>query len=194
MQNKYNTIYADPPWQQKAGRDLVGYKVENGKQVFNAISNSSRNLAYPTMSIEEICELPIKDIANKDAHLYLWVTNKYLMRACEVINAWGFNYSTCITWKKKKMGGGLGGAFRITHEHLLFCRRGKLKTIGTFPETVIEAKRPYVNGYPCHSKKPEIFYEIIESISPGPYLELFARNQRKGWSVFGNEVENSIII
>ena len=191
---KYNVIYADPPWSQKAGRKLSDYKVIDGKQIWNSSETKSQDLAYPTMTVEEICALPVGDIAAKDAHLYLWVTNQYLMRASEVIKAWGFKYSTCITWKKKRMGGGLGGAFRITHEHLLFCRRGKLSTIGIIPETVIEAKRPYVNGYPCHSKKPEIFAQMIEQVSPGLKLEMFARAEREGWDVFGNEVSNSIIL
>lgn len=191
---KYNVIYADPPWQQKAGRGLSGYTLVDGKQVWHSNETKSKDLPYPSMSVDEIAALPIKNLAAKDAHLYLWVTNKYLLEAAKVIEAWGFKYSTCITWKKKRMGGGLGGAFRITHEHLLFCRRGNLKTTGTIQESVIEAKRPYVNGYPCHSKKPELFAEIIESISPGPRIELFARQQRQGWDVFGNEVENSITL
>jgi len=190
---KFNVIYADPPWQQKTGRKMNGYKIIDGKQIWNSIENKSANMNYPTMTVEEISTMPIKEIAADNAHLYLWVTNKYLLEAKKVIEAWGFTYSTCITWKKKRMGGGLGGAIRITHEHLLFCRRGKLKTIGTIPESVIEAKRPYVNGYPCSSKKPEIFAELITQVSPGPYLELFARSERKGWNVFGNQVENSIV-
>lgn len=190
----YNVIYADPPWQQKAGPKQEGYNVENGKQVWKNASNQSRELPYPTMSIDEIAALPVKSISNADSHLYLWVTNKYLLDAQKVISAWGFKYSTAITWKKKRMGGGLGGAFRITHETLLFCRRGNLKAIGVYPGTIVEAKRPYVNGYPVHSKKPEIFAEIIQSVSPGPYLEMFARSPRKGWDVWGNEVEGSIII
>lgn len=192
MEKKFNVIYADPPWGQKAGRALSGYKMVDGKQVWNSEDKKSRNLPYSTMSVAEICMMPVSDIAAKDAHLYLWVTNKYLLEAKEVIRAWGFKYSTCLTWKKKRMGGGLGGAFRITHEHLLYCRRGNLKNIGVFPETVIEAKRPYVNGYPCHSKKPELFAEIIQSVSPGPYLEMFARSERIGWEVHGNQVPNSI--
>jgi N6-adenosine-specific RNA methylase IME4 len=97
--------------------------------------------------------------------------------------------------KKKKMGGGLGGVVRISSEFLLFCRKGNLKAIGNIPESVIEAKRPYVNGYPCHSKKPEIFRQLIESVTPsGNKLELFARHENEGWDLFGNEVNNSIKI
>ena len=189
---KYNVIYADPAWQQKAGRKLNDYKTINGKQIWNSTETKTQDLPYETMTLEEIAALPVKQIAAKDAFLFLWVTNKYLLEAKQVIEAWGFKYVSCITWKKKRMGGGLGGVIRITSEHLLFCRRGNLKAIDIIPESVIEAKRPYVNGYPCHSKKPEIFAQMIEKVSPGNRIELFARNQRKGWDVFGNEVNNSI--
>lgn len=192
--DKYQVIYADPPWQQKAGRKIGGYKMENGKQLFVSESNSSLDLPYPTMTVDEIAAIPVKNIVAKDAHLFMWVTNKYLLKAEKVINAWGFKYVTCITWKKNKMGGGLGGTVRGTSEFLLFCRRGNLKATGIIPESVIEAKRPYVNGAPCHSKKPEVFAKMIEDVSPGKRLEMFARSQRPGWDVFGNQVENSIQI
>ena len=190
----YSTILADPPWQTKAGRPLSGYATESGKQIFQAESNKSRELAYPTMSINEIASLDVKSLAAGNAHLYLWVTNQYLLKAEQIINAWGFKYSTALVWAKKPMGGGLGGSYRITTEFLLFATKGSLKSKKSVVGTWFEQKRKYVNGYPCHSKKPDFFHELIESVSPGPYLELFAREQRPGWDVFGNEVENSIIL
>ncbi len=191
---KYNVIYADPPWQQKTGRKMNGYKLVNGKQIWNSVESKSSDMDYPTMTIEEIAALPVKLITEKDAFLFLWVTNKYLLDVKVVIESWGFKYVSCITWKKKRMGGGLGGVVRVTSEHLLFCRRGNLKATGVIPESVIEAKRPYKNGYPCSSKKPEIFAEIIQQVSPGTKLEMFARQERTGWDVFGNQVNNSITI
>lgn len=192
---KYNVIYADPPWAQKAGRKLQSYKLKDGKQIWNSDETESQNLPYSTLSIEEIAELDVKSISEPNAFLFMWVTNKYLLQASQVINSWGFRYVACITWKKKKMGGGLGGVVRISSEFLLFCRRGNLKATGVIPESVIEAKRPYVNGYPCHSKKPECFAKLIESVSPpGNRLEMFAREHRPGWDVFGNQVTNSIEI
>ncbi|WP_297095568.1 MT-A70 family methyltransferase [uncultured Draconibacterium sp.] len=180
---KYQVIYADPPWDQKGGKKWRSDK------------NGSLNLPYPTMSVEEIANLPVVDIAASDAFLFMWTTNKYLLQANRVIEQWGFNYSTCITWKKKRMGGGLGGTVRITSEYLLFCRKGNLKATGIIPESVIEAKRPYVNGYPCHSKKPDKFYELIEQVSDGySKLELFARNKRENWHAWGNEVESDICL
>jgi N6-adenosine-specific RNA methylase IME4 len=190
----YNVIYADPPWIQKAGRKIDNYMKVDGKQIWNSKETKSMDLPYQTMTVEEIAALPIKSIVAKDAVLFMWVTNKYLLDAKQVIEGWGFKYVSCITWKKKRMGGGLGGVIRVTSEHLLFCRRGNLKAIGNIPESIIEAKRPYVNGYPCHSKKPEIFSEMIESIFHGKRLEMFAREHRKGWDVFGNEVTSSIVL
>lgn len=193
-EKKYNCIYADPPWKTKAGRAFDGYKMVDGKQVFNSSSNKSRNLSYPTLSIEEIAALNIKDIAADNAHLYMWVTNQYLLKAEKIIKCWGFDYSTTLVWAKKPMGGGLGGTFKITTEFLLFATRGSLKAKRKVIGTWFEQKRQYVNGAPCHSKKPDYFHQLIESVSPGSYLELFAREQRPGWDVFGNEVANSITL
>lgn len=189
----YQTILADPPWHQKAGRNISnGYIVQDGKQIFKAVSNTSENLPYSTMTIEQIAALPIKDIAAKNAHLYLWVTNKYLLDAKQIIKAWGFTYSTALTWCKQPLGGGLGGAFTVSTEHLLFCRRGSLKALKKNKGTWHQVKRPYENGAPVHSRKPEYFRELIMQTSPGPYLELFARKNVAGWDAFGNEVEQSI--
>ena len=197
MSKKYNVIYADPAWEQKAGRPLSGgYKKENGVQVFNPKSDKSADLPYNTMKFEDIVNLPIKKLTDDNCHLYLWVTNKYLMKAEQVIKAWGFKYSTTLVWCKKPIGSGMGGTFKVSTEYLIFATKGKVselvkeKVNGTW----FEEKRQYVNGYPCHSKKPDFFYELIEKVSKGKKLELFSRNERKGWSVFGNEVENSIDI
>jgi N6-adenosine-specific RNA methylase IME4 len=194
VRGSYSCILADPPWRTKAGRPFAGYKVVDGIQIFNSTDNKSRKLAYNTLTVEEIASLKVKELAADNAHLYMWVTNQYLMKAEQVIKAWGFNYSTTLIWVKKPMGGGLGGTFRITTEFLLFATRGKLKAKKNVIGTWFEQKRQYVNGYPCHSKKPDFFQELIESVSPGPYLELFARQQREGWDVFGDEVENSILL
>lgn len=191
--SKYQVIYADVPWKQKAGRKMHPYKVVDGKQIWNSSETKTEELPYDTMTLEDIANLPVKEIVSDNAFLFFWVTNKYLLKAEKIINSWGFEYIACITWKKNKMGGGLGGTVRITSEHLLFCRRGNLKATGIIPESVFDAKRPYVNGYPCHSKKPECFAEMIESVSNGyKKLEMFARQERTGWDVFGNEVQNSI--
>jgi N6-adenosine-specific RNA methylase IME4 len=191
MENKkYSVIYADPPWKTTAGVALDGYKIVDGKQIWNRTTTKTRPLAYDTMTLEEIAAMPIGEIAAADAHLYIWVTNGYLPFIFEIIKSWGFEYSTTLVWAKN--GGGLGGAFKITTEFLLFCRRGKLKTKDTIRNTWFNVKKEYVNGYPKHSKKPFFFRHMIEQVSPGPYLELFARDRNAGWDVFGNEVEGSI--
>lgn len=191
---KYNVIYADCPWKLTAGRELSSYKVVDGKQVWNSEHTKSRPLAYPIMSVEEIKNMPIRGLANKNAHLYMWVTNSHLPFVFEIIKAWGFNYSTTLVWAKNPMGGGLGGAFRVTTEFLIFARKGTLKTLDTTVGTWFNVKRAYENGYPKHSAKPAFFHELIEKTSPGPYLELFARKERDGWDVYGNEVNNSIAL
>ena len=189
---KYNVIYADPPWKMKAGRSLKGYKVEGGKQIFSSSSNKSRDTEYPHMSIEEIKGLNVKSITAQDAHLYIWVTNKHLPFVFDIIDAWGFDYSTIIVWAKNRMGGGLGGTFRITTEFLLFAKKGKLKAETINESTWYNVKRTYENGYPKHSKKSDFFHELIEKTSPGTRLEMFARTKRTGWDVFRNELQNDV--
>lgn len=184
---KYRVIYADPPWETTAGRPLGGYKMVEGKQVWHSDSKKSRQLEYPTMNVTSIASMPIYALREEDAHLYMWVTNSHLPFAFDIIKAWGFNYSTTLVWAKNPMGSGLGGAFRINTEFLLFARRGNLKTTYTTIGTWFNVKRQYENGYPKHSKKPDFFRQLIEKTSPGPYLELFARSNYPGWDAFGNE-------
>lgn len=121
---KYSTIYIDPPWRTKAGRPFNGYTMQNGKQIFTSASNKSRSLAYPTMTVAEIAALPVRELTNANAHLYMWATNQYLPEAFAILKSWGFKYSTTLVWAKNPMGGGLGGAYRITTEFLLFAKRG----------------------------------------------------------------------
>lgn len=194
MQSKYNVILCDAPWETKAGRSLNSYKKENGKQIFSSANSKSRKLQYPTLSIKDIKSFDVKSITANDAHLYFWTTNQYLPQAFEIIKAWGFKYSTTLVWAKNPFGGGLGGTFGITTEYLIFATKGSLKAQNRVVGTWFNVKRKYLNGFPCHSKKPDFFYELIEKVSKGKKLEMFAREQRQGWDVFGNEIENSILI
>jgi N6-adenosine-specific RNA methylase IME4 len=116
---RYATILADPPWDVMAGP-------LNGREGFGDATGASRPLAYPSMTVEEIKALRVADVAADDAHLYLWTTNGYLPQSFDVVKAWGFRYSTTLVWAKKPMGGGLGGAYGISTEFLLYCRRGSL--------------------------------------------------------------------
>ena len=183
----YRTIVADPPWQTMAGplRRGVG---EGWK--FDAVGESSQPLDYATMTIAEIAELPVSEITDDDAALYLWTTNGYVEPAYGIARAWGFKPSTLLIWAKAPMGHGLGGAFGITSEFVLYARRGspvERRTSGTW----FQWKRHYVNGKPSHSSKPDAFYDLVEQVNDGPYVELFARRHRLGWDVWGNESANT---
>ncbi len=193
MNKKYSVIYADPPWKIQAGRTLKGYKKGYKKgETFVSDSNKTRTTEYPSMTIEQIKNLPISKITTNDAHLYIWVTNAHLPFVFDIIKAWGFKYSATIVWAKNRMGGGLGGTFRITTEFLIFARKGSLKALKSTDSTWHNVKRTYVNGSPKHSKKPDYFYELIEQTSPGKKIELFARSKRQGWDSWGNEILNDI--
>ena len=170
---KYQIIYADPPWDVGRGPDWNS----NGP---------SKPLPYPTMTIDKIKSLPVKDIAEKNAHLYLWTINKYIYESYEVAKAWGFNVSCMLTWCKPRHGIGIGGTFIQTTEHLLFCRRGTLTAKKRIDTTWFEHKRL------SHSSKPPMFGDmIVETSGDLPRIELFARQQTPGWDCWGNEVESS---
>jgi len=191
--NKYSTIVADPPWQVSAGRSIGRYEMRGGKQLFGVTDNAARKLAYPHMTVSQIIAMPVQDITEDAAHLYLWTINKYLRDAFDVAEAWGFKFSTLLTWAKNPMGGGLGGdAFGLSTEFCLFCRRGSLAAKERIGTTWFNWKRRYRNGYPNHSAKPREFIELVERVSSGPYVELFARERRTGWHCWGNEVESDM--
>lgn len=171
----YATILADPPWQ---------FQNRTGK----VAPEHRRLLRYPTMELNEIMDLPVSKIAAARSHLYLWVPNALLLEGLKVMKAWGFTYKTNIVWYKvRKDGGpdgrGVGFYFRNVTELLLFGVRGSMRTL--------QPGRTQVNLFGTrkreHSRKPDEVFDIIEACSPGPYLELFARFARPGWSQWGNE-------
>jgi len=147
-------------------------------------------MEYPTMTVEEIAALKVP--ADNEAHLYLWTINRYIEAAYAVARAWGFRPVVLLTWAKKPRGMGLGGAYVQTTEHMLFARRGVLKTKRRIDSTWWNWKRPENGTGPKHSRKPEAFQTVVESVSPGPYLEMFARRKRHGWHVWGNELANDV--
>ena len=167
---KFRTICADPPWRTTTGPQ---WKFKD---------NGHKPLAYPVMSMDEIKALPVSDVADDAAHLFLWTTNILVRKAYEVAEAWGFKPSVLLTWAKNPLGMGLGDAFGITTEHVLFAHRGGLRPLRRVPTTWWNWKRGR------HSAKPEAFQDMVETVSPGPYLELFARRPRLNWTVWGNEV------
>lgn len=179
--SRFACIVADPPWRVKTlgspGSGAFGSNVEVLK---------SKPLEYPTMTIEEIAALEIP--AADDAHLYIWTINKYIRETYDIARAWGFEPSTMLYWLKQPMGLGNGGAYVPCVEPILFCRRGKLP----------HKRRMDRNwwGWPRgrHSAKPEEFQSIVEQVSPGPYLEMFARRKRHGWASWGNEIDPDVKI
>ena len=174
---QFGTILADPPWR---------FENRTGK----VAPEHQRLRRYPTMSLEEICAMPVVSHAAKQSHMYLWVPNALLQEGLQVLDAWGFTYKSNLVWYKvRKDGGpdgrGVGFYFRNVTEILLFGIRGKLRTLAP--------GRRQVNILPTqkreHSRKPDEMYNIVESCSPGPFLELFARAPRPNWNAWGNEVE-----
>jgi len=175
---KFATILADPPWR---------FTNRTGK-----VAPEHRRLSrYETMTLDEICALPVEGIAASTAHLYLWTPNALLPDALRVMEAWGFTYKSNIIWHKiRKDGGsdgrGVGFYFRNVTEMMLFGVRGK-------NARTLAPGRSQVNYLSTrkreHSRKPDEQYPIIQSCSPGPYLELFARGERKGWSTWGNQAD-----
>lgn len=137
------------------------------------------------MSLEDICALPVSRTAERDAHLYLWTTNRYLREAYYVAEAWGFSVVKPLIWAKEPMGF-MGGTFTSSVEFALFCRRGVLRATGN------AGRQWWSWARTSHSAKPEAFLDVVEAVSPGPYLEMFARRQRLGWDTWGDEALNHV--
>lgn len=173
---KFRTIYADPPWQ---------FENRTGK----VAPEHKRLSRYPTMPLDEIKALPVAEFAEEKCHLYLWVPNALLPWGLELMSAWGFQYKTNIVWEKVRHDGqpdgrGVGFYFRNVTELLLFGVRGE-------NNRTLAAGRSQVNLVRTvkreHSRKPDEIVPIIEACSPGPFLELFARGDRPGWAMWGNQ-------
>lgn len=161
---KFGTIYADPPW-------AYG----------NQATRASTGNHYRTMSVSEICDMPVEQLAADDAHLHLWTTNSFLREAFDVIDAWGFEYKSCAVWCKPQMG--IGNYVRVSHEFLMIAVRGKCKS---FKQKNIMSWFNRPRGR--HSAKPDYWRQVIEENSPAPRLELFGREQIPGWTIYGNQI------
>jgi N6-adenosine-specific RNA methylase IME4 len=177
---RYKTILADPPWQ---------FQNRTGK----VAPEHKRLNRYQTLNLDEIKAIPVSQAAADTAHLYLWVPNALLPDGLAVMQAWGFQYKSNLIWQKiRKDGGpdgrGVGFYFRNVTEILLFGVRGK-------NARTLQAGRSQVNIMSTrkreHSRKPDEQYPLITSCSPGPYLEMFARGKREGWTIWGNQADES---
>jgi N6-adenosine-specific RNA methylase IME4 len=160
----FSTIYADPPWRHD-----------------NQASRASASNHYPTMTLEDICREPVSELAAKNCHLHLWATSPMLPEAFKVISSWGFEYKSSFIWVKRQMG--LGNYWRGAHELLLTACRGQLAFNDHSQRSWLEVDRT------THSTKPEEIREIIEKVSPGPFLELYGRKPpvNSSWTVYGNQ-------
>jgi N6-adenosine-specific RNA methylase IME4 len=163
---KYACIVCDPPWEM----DIITQEIRPWQV----------NLAYPTMGKEQLFAFPLPDLAADDCHLYLWFTHRHLLLALRLCEHWGFRYECLLTWDKS---GGFTPfhSFQRTTEHALFCRRGSLKLLRDGLSLCIREKRRE------HSRKPEAFYELVKQASPGPRVDLFSRENRDGFTCWGNE-------
>lgn len=172
---KYRTIVADPPWPMPKGGG------QSRKSAFMPRETTLGALPYSAMELDEIAALPVSELAATGAHLYIWTVNTHLEFTYELARTWGFSPRCLLTWAKTPRGIGLGGAFTQTTEHVLFARRGKCKAKQRVDSTWWNWPRRR------HSEKPEAFVDLVETVSPGPYVELFARRARFGWDYWGDE-------
>ena len=159
---KYRTLVVDPPWPYR-----------------DRSVNGAAEKQYVTTPMDEIASIPVGDWADAEAHLYIWTTNAFMVEAHDLAKAWGFEQKTILTWVKPRLG--LGRYYRNTTEHVLFCVRGKLPVLRK------DVRTHFIARSGRHSAKPPAFYDMVETMSPGPYLDVFNRNQRLGWDAWGFE-------
>src|SRR5262252_7278137 len=182
---RYRTIVADPPWPYEgfasdptSGRSLPPSRREHVRVEF---------MPYRELSLTEIAALPVADLADSDCRLFLWTTNRYLPDAHNLIRVWRFKYVQLLVWHKTGNPSPFGGSIAPNHaEYLLVAVTGKPKLLGRLPTNVIG-----VAAQRLHSQKPEHFLDMVEMVSPGPYVELFARRHRLGWDVWGDQSANT---
>ena len=171
MPDRYACIVVDPPWPMS----------KTGKR--KSRPNQTTSIGYKTMTVEQIAALPVKQLAQDDAAIFLWTTHKFLAAGIFILDKWGFRYQRCLTWDK-----GNGMTLFGFHHRTEFCLFGYCGHLEPF-----QRKRafPTVFGGKSmrHSAKPEEFFALVEAYTSGPFLELFARNVRGGWHAWGNEVE-----
>lgn len=165
---KFGTIYADPPWLY----DNQGTRASTGNH-------------YDGLTVDQLCALPVADLAADDAHLHLWTTNGFLFDCPRIFDAWGFEFRSSFVWVKGQIG--IGNYWRNSHEFLLTAIRGNAKR---FNDHSIRSWLECDRG--VHSAKPEQVRSFIERSSPGPYLELFGRRSAPNWAVWGNQIERTI--
>ncbi|WP_237083928.1 MT-A70 family methyltransferase [Mycobacteroides abscessus] len=181
VEGGWKTVLADPPWR---------FTNRTGK-----VAPEHRRLdRYSTLDVDAICDIPVSQVAARDAHLYLWVPNALLPDGIRVMQAWGYRYVSNVIWAKRRKDGGpdgrgVGFYFRNVTEIILFGVRGSMRTLPHARSQVnmIETRKRE------HSRKPDEQYAFIEACSPGPYLELFSRHPQPGWSGWGDEAGEDVV-
>lgn len=184
---KYQTIVADPPWPYPEGFASSPDRPQKGSRALGKTGGTITRvpLPYASMSLEQIEALPMRGLADGDARIFLWTTNRHLVDGLRLLALWGFTYRQTLVWDKTPNIPAFGGSVAPNAVEFLLCAVvGKPKRLGRWGTNVIRAPRTTRAG---HSRKPEVFLDLIEHVSPGPYLELFARRQRLGWDTWGNE-------
>jgi len=166
---KFGTVYADPPWRY------------NNQGTRAATDNHYDG----TMSVDELCDLPVGDVAAEKSHLHLWTTNAFLYETRRILDAWGFEYKSTFVWVKTQMG--IGNYWRNSHELMITGVKGGLTAASRAEMSWMESRRGK------HSAKPYEVRRSIERLSPGPYLELFGRRKIDNWVVFGNQIEEEML-
>lgn len=175
----YRTLVADPPWPYPEG--FSTQPRSPGK--WSGPIDHAKALPYSSMTLDDICAMPVADLADRDARLFLWTTNRYLPEAFAVASAWGFRYRQALVWHKRD--GNMGGSVApCSAEFLLVCVRGAPPVMSKDPTAVISAPQAKQ-----HSLKPPVFMDLVERVSPGPYVELFCRAPRFGWDSWGKGYE-----
>ena len=195
--NLYKTIVADPPWPYTTpGKGPLAAGTKSNPEAWRgALTGNAVRARYDVMTMDAIKALPVSGLSDPDSHLYLWTTNGFICEAHDVARAWGFRPITVITWTKVMKDDPTtasmktGYYFRGATEHVIFAVRGSLKLTSTRGVSTA-----FLHPRTAHSVKPEAFFHLVEECSPGPYLELFARRQRQGWAVWGNEVDSDSLL
>lgn len=172
--NKFGCVYADPPWRYGNTRTR------------SSVGGKSASSYMSTMTVEQICDEPVANLAADNSHLHLWTTSSFLPDAFKVISSWGFEYKSSFVWVKPQMG--IGNYWRLSHEYLLLGVRGKLVFQDKSLKSWVQAMRT------GHSVKPHQVRDMIMRASPGPYLELYGREMpMPEWTVYGNEIKRSLV-
>jgi N6-adenosine-specific RNA methylase IME4 len=174
----YSTIVADPPWPY-----AEGFPTQSRTPGKWAGAVKTKALPYSDMSLGDICAMPVRELATPDARLFLWTTNRYLKAAFEVLHAWGCTYKQALVWHK--LDGNMGGSVApCSAEFLLVATWGSPPVVSKAASAVISHAQSKQ-----HSRKPPVFLDLVEQVSPGPYVELFARAPRLGWDSWGKGYE-----